>query len=76
MTDAALAVDAFVKFAYSIDLEEFREAMFPESHPEYVKEKFDLMQASLPSFWGVLDPENKERFVAVALVRRLVEEPY
>lgn len=59
LEEAALIIDAFVRYGYNVSLDEFRR-LFPDANDDYVIEKFKLMQKDVGAFWGQLDGAHRE----------------
>jgi len=45
------------------DLEQFGREFLPGSHPDYVREKFEMFRSNPFRYFGFLDPANQQRFV-------------
>ena len=65
------AIDALMAWFWLVDKASFASDWLPGRHPDYVDEKWKLLQLSKPGFWDALDAENKVRLLKLALEKKL-----
>ena len=63
-------LDAFVRYAHNVELDEFKKLYSPAATEEYLLEKYKYMQKNLGAFFGELDTEHREKLI------KLIEERY
>ena len=71
--DAINLLDAFVKFAYNAEFDEFK-GLYSTDDEAYLLDKYKLMQKSLGGFFSQLDGEHRRRFVRMIVDRYAKKE--
>ena len=66
--DAVDLLDGFVRYAYNVELDEFKE-LYPGACDSYLLEKFKYMQKDLGAFFGELDTVHRLRLVDLIVAR-------
>ena len=69
ITEAVQLVDAFVRYAYNAELDEFKELF-----PGYLLEKYKCMQDDCGTFFGDLDIPHRSLFVKMIVARYAKKE--
>jgi hypothetical protein len=67
--EAVKIVSAVTRYAYNVSGHDFARNVYGREFDSYVEEKFLRMQESLTNYFGSLDSDNREKFVAAALKR-------
>ena len=70
LEDGVVVLDAVIRFAYNVGLDEFSEAMYGREPNDYTREKFKAMQKSLVGYFGTLDEANRKKLIEVSLERK------
>jgi hypothetical protein len=61
-----LAVTCAVLYWYNTNPEEIMKGLFPTAVDNYLREREEMYKKGFTEFWGTLDFEHQQRFIALA----------